>query len=205
MLFIMVKAVLVSKFGEVKDKNFQNLELDTLWKKCGFSNDNDCSKQVTWPCEDKWVSLYAKDQGRHNHINKYDFPPPCDMPECMYYGTVLLFKHENEEPRNDEIINFTKDEWDKLYEKLFGGFEDLDEEEEDSDDELENVPSEMKTKDGYLKDGFVVDTSSGDEDYVPPEEDDVESLLSEDSEVTSGEQSDSEDELSEESYLTDEE
>ena len=127
------------------------------------------------------------------------------MPECMYYGTVLLFKHENEEPRNDEIINFTKDEWDKLYEKLFGGFEDLDEEEEDSDDELENVPSEMKTKDGYLKDGFVVDTSSGDEDYVPPEEDDVESLLSEDSEVTSGEQSDSEDELSEESYLTDEE
>ena len=198
----MVKAIIVSKFGEIKEKNFQRLDTDTFWKKCGFSNDNDFSKQVTWPCENKWVSLYAKDIGRHNHINKYDFPPPCDVAECMYFGSVLLIKHENEEPVNDEILDLTKDEWEKLYEKLFGGFESLGEE-SDSEDELENVPEEMKTKDGYLKDGFVVDTSSGDEDYVPPEEDDVESLLSEDSEVTSGEQSDSEDELSEESYLTD--
>ena len=37
------------------------------------------------------------DTSRHNHINKYDFPPLCDMPECMYYGTVLLFKNENED------------------------------------------------------------------------------------------------------------
>ena len=42
-------------------------------------------------------------------------------------------------------------------EKSFGGFESLGEE-DSSEDELENVPEEMKTKDGYLKDGFVVDT-----------------------------------------------
>jgi len=203
----MVKAIIVSKFSEIKEKNFQKLELETLWKKCGFSNNNDCSKQVTWPCEDKWISLYAKNQGRHNHINKYDFPPPCDMPECMYYGSVLVFKHENEEPANDEILDLTKEEWDKTYEKLFGGFESLGEEEEDSEDELASVPEEMKTKDGYLKDGFVVDTSSNDEEYIPEKDEDNESLLSEDSNVESGDESDlnSEDELSEESYLTDDE
>jgi hypothetical protein len=58
--------------------------------------------------------------------------------------------------------------WCKIYEKLFGGFEDLavtalnDDEEED---ELENIPKEKKTKQGgYLKDGFVVDSSDGDVD-----------------------------------------
>ena len=38
----MVKAIIVSKFSEIKEKNFQKLELETLWKKCGFSNNNDC-------------------------------------------------------------------------------------------------------------------------------------------------------------------
>jgi hypothetical protein len=32
-------------------------------------------------------------------------------------------------------------------------------------DELENVPAENKTKNGYLKDGFVVDSGDEDEDY----------------------------------------
>ena len=47
----------------------------------------------------------------------------------------------------------------KVYEKLFGGFEDLKSESE-SEDELDEVPDDMKTKDGYLKDGFVVDSHS---------------------------------------------
>lgn len=201
----MVKAVIVSKFGELKEKNFQKLELETLYKKCGFSSDTDSSVEVTWSHENNWISLYAKVNGRHNHINKYDFPPPCDMPECMYYGSVLAFKHENEEPKNGEILDLTKDEWEKFYEKAFGGFESLNEE-ETSEDELDNVSEELKTKDGYLKDGFVVDTSSGDEDYLPQhEEDSGNSIASEESFHSSCDESDlnSEDELSEESYLSD--
>lgn len=37
-------------------------------------------------------------------------------------------------------------------------------EDEDEEDELENVPAEMKTKDGYLKDGFVIDSDGEEED-----------------------------------------
>jgi hypothetical protein len=201
----MVKAVVVSKFGELKEKNFQKLELETLYKKCGFSSDTDSSVEVTWSHENNWISLYAKVNGRHNHINKYDFPPPCDIPECMYYGSVLAFKHENEEPKNGEILDLTKEEWEKFYEKAFGGFESLNEE-ETSEDELEDVPEDLKTKDGYLKDGFVVDTSSGDEAYLPQQEEDSDnSIASEESFHSSCDESDlnSEDELSEESYLSD--
>ena len=58
--------------------------------------------------------------------------------------------------------------WNKIYEKLFGGFEDLAataKEDEEEEDELANIPKEKKTKNGYLKDGFVVD-SSDEEDFV---------------------------------------
>ena len=50
---------------------------------------------------------------------------------------------------------------------MFGGFEDLAltcNDDEDEDDELENIPKNMKTKKGgYLKDGFVVDSSDTEE------------------------------------------
>ena len=49
-------------------------------------------------------------------------------------------------------------------------------EDENEIDELENVPKEKKTKQGYLKDGFVVD-SDGDnnsDDYETEDEDENE-------------------------------
>jgi hypothetical protein len=76
--------------------------------------------------------------------------------------------------------------WDKIYEKLFGGFEDLSataKEDEEEEDELQNVPSNKKTKDGYLKDGFVVDSSDGDdEDKISStdESDDIDESYDED-------------------------
>jgi hypothetical protein len=62
-----------------------------------------------------------------------------------------------------------------MYEKLFGGFEDLAAtaiEDENEVDELKNVPKENKTKSGYLKDGFVVDSSDTEEEYDGSSEDD---------------------------------
>ena len=49
------------------------------------------------------------------------------------------------------------DEWNSVYESLFGGFEDI-----DNDDETRSMDSsvysdEDYTEEGYLKDGFVID------------------------------------------------
>ena len=54
-----------------------------------------------------------------------------------------------------------------MYEKLFGGFEDLAVtciEDDIEIDELDAVPAEKKTKQGYLKDGFVVDSEDTEDD-----------------------------------------
>ena len=68
-----------------------------------------------------------------------------------------FYMHDNED--------LTIDLWNKIYEHLFGGFDDLDQEEDFSDDELEEYPDEMKTNSGYLKDDFVVSDDDDEEIY----------------------------------------
>ena len=71
---------------------------------------------------------------------------------------------------DDETVeDLTLDIWGRIYEKLFGGFEDLEataKEDEEEEDELLEYPEDMKTKHGYLKDGFVVDSDEQEEDAL---------------------------------------
>ena len=69
-----------------------------------------------------------------------------------------------------QIFDLTVDEWEKCYAKLFGGFEELGE--EDSYSSEEEIPEHLKTKEGYSKEGgFVVDSDDEDDgDYIPEEE-----------------------------------
>lgn len=63
--------------------------------------------------------------------------------------------------------DLTVDVWEKTYDHLFGGFENLvntAEADENEEDELDAYPDEMKTKHGYLKDGFIVDSDEDDDE-----------------------------------------
>lgn len=156
----MTSIVLVDKTGTLKQTKVKELSRDKLYSKCGFKKSDNFDNRTSWTItidDTKYtVELWAKDNGKANTENKYDFPPPVDTE--LYFGTCCLIRLDEEE----NIINLTVDEWNKIYEALFGGFEDIDSEEEPSEDELENIPDEMKTKHGYLKDGFVVNTDSDD-------------------------------------------
>jgi hypothetical protein len=121
-------------------------------------------------------TLYAKKNGRFGFENKYDLPPPVDSE--LYFGTMLI---AGEDAELDKPYSLTTAMWEKIYEKLFGGFEDITKtDDEEEEDELANVPDELKTKNGYLKDGFVVDdnmlspTHSTEEDEETAEETDEE-------------------------------
>jgi len=148
----MTNIVLVQKTGTLKQLAAKDVTREGLYKKCGFKKSDGFELRTTFKIGDEYVELWAKDQGKANTENKYDMPPPVDT--ALYFGTCCLFK-TNE--AGESIEGLTVKEWEKMYETLFGGFEDLNTEEEPSEDELENVPDELKTKNGYLKDGFVVD------------------------------------------------
>jgi len=166
----MTSILLVQKGGEIKQTKVKNLTEDILYKKCGFRKQNDFGKRTTWVVtidNTKYtIELWARDNGQANTENKYDFPPPVDTK--LYFGTCCLLSVNT---KDNTYIDLISDQWNKIYEKLFGGFENLDSEEEMSEDELENIPTSMKTKNGYLKDGFVVDDVN---DIVEEEEEEEE-------------------------------
>jgi len=166
----MVKVVFVSKDASLNEKSVKNLDLKTLHVKCNVKEDS-FGKRHTWKVKGAYYSVYAKDTGRHSSENKYDLPPPVD--EELYFNIMAILKHSDEKITNDNVVDLTKEEWEKTYEQLFGGFENLDDTsgEMSVDEEEENLSESEKTKQGYKKDGFVVDDEE-DEDYVPEEEDD---------------------------------
>ena len=156
----MTNVVIINKGGTVKTETIKAINVSELYKKCKFRKPDDFKKRHTWKYENKWVSVYAKDKGRANSENKYDLPPPIDNE--LYFGSLIVIMHKNETPVNDEVYDLTKEIWLKVYEKLFGGFEDLGD--EDTESEEEDIPDHMKTKEGYLKDGFVVSDDIEEED-----------------------------------------
>ena len=218
----MVKVVFVSKDASLNEKSVKNLDLKTLHVKCNVKEDS-FGKRHTWKVKGAYYSVYAKDTGRHSSENKYDLPPPVD--EELYFNTMAILKHSDEKITNDNVVDLTKEEWEKTYEHLFGGFENLDDTsgEMSVDEEEENLSESEKTKQGYKKDGFVVDDDDeDDEDYVPEEdeededdEDLEETETSEDTdeyEESEGEESEGEEtddecysELSEDSYCSSDE
>lgn len=156
----MTSIIIVETNGTVKQTKVKDLSYDTLYKKCGFKVETDFCKRTTWNKtinnQQVIIELWAKESGKVNNENKFDFPPPID--KTLYFGNCALIRLTD----NNEIIDLELSVWNKMYEKLFGGFHDLgnDEDDEVSEDELKNVDKKFKTKHGYLKDGFIVDSGN---------------------------------------------
>lgn len=169
--------ILVEKTGELKTLSIKDYKEDELFKKCGFKKADDFSKQVSWTSKidgQKYaISMYGKSEGKANMENKYDFPPPVD--NKLYFGCCALVAQSSDDLNKKSFTNLSLDLWNKIYDKLFGGFEDLtvvkaEDDDDLEEDELDVVPKSKKTKSGgYLKDGFVVDddeNGDGDEDDI---------------------------------------
>ena len=176
-----ISVVIVEKTGTLKSLTIKDYKEEELYKKCGFKKPDGFSKQTEWgiKLEGKKfiVAVYAKSDGKANSENKYDFPPPVDT--ALFFGSCALVCSIKKDDGTWEIVSLSLEQWEKMYEKLFGGFEDLAAtcaEDENEEDELANVPASKKTKQGYLKDGFVVDRESSDDkdDFGSEDEDEEE-------------------------------
>jgi hypothetical protein len=150
--------IIVDKSASLKTLTVKDYKEEELYKKCGFKKADDFTLQVEWPVKldgQKYsIAMYGKLNGKANMENKYDFPPPIDKE--LYFGSCALVGMIRDDSNNKSLINLTIELWNKIYEKLFGGFEDLAltcVEDDEEEDELETIPKHMKTKKGgYLKD-----------------------------------------------------
>jgi hypothetical protein len=148
---IMKTAILIEKNGNIKSISLKSFSKEDLCKKAGFKSMNGFDCYHSWKIDEHTIiQLYGKQTGRVNQENKYEFPPPID--NILFFGACILCR-KNE---LDEIINLTSKEWDQYYKTLYGGFEDIQEEEELSNEEEEFDKTKLTTT-GYIKDDFVVE------------------------------------------------
>ena len=171
--------IIVDKTGSLKSLTIKDYKEEELYKKCGFKKPDGFIKQtnfnVKFEGKKYTIGVYAKTDGKANMENKYDFPPPIDT--TLFFGSCALICSQKQSSGIFTPTSISLVQWEKMYEKLFGGFEDLVATcaEDDAEiDELDLIPAEKKTKNGYLKDGFVVDDSddSDDSDDYSSEDDD---------------------------------
>jgi hypothetical protein len=161
--------IIVEKLGSIKQVNFKNYDENELYKKAGFKTAEGFKCHTSWTIDmdsKKYtISVYGKTIGKANQENKYEFPPPID--NTLFFGNCVVVKKL--ESNSNEVVDLSESAWNEIYEKLYGGFEDLGDEdsEEEEDDEDDDIP---RTKTGYAKDGFVVDD---DEDVDDEDDEDV--------------------------------
>ena len=189
--------VIVDKTGTLKALNVKDYKEEDLFKKCGFKKAEGFAKHTDWQVKldgKKYsVAMYGKIDGKAGMENKYDFPPPIDS--TLFFGACALVATAIEVTKAKTLCNLSLDLWNKIYEKLFGGFDNLAltvVEDEEEEDELAAIPASKKTKKGgYLKDGFVVDTESSSEhsgSESAGSDDDDESELDDSEETTDKEE-----------------
>ena len=175
--------LIVEKSGIIKESSIKQFSEKELYKKAGFKSAEgfQCKHvfDVELSNEEISISVYGKTSGRAGQENKYDFPPPIDT--TLFFGSCILVANVSEDGASCSSISLKK--WELIYEALFGGFEDIGE--EDSEDEEEEEEDELvpKTKDGYMKDGFVVDDEDDEDDEFEEDEDTAEDTDSQEDDI----------------------
>lgn len=162
--------LVVEKNGSIKEVSVKNYSDVELYKKAGLKNAEGFSQQASWTVsvleKSYTIQLYGKTVGKATYENKYEFPPPVDS--VLFFGSCILVN-----VLNNVVVDLSEKEWQKVYEFLYGGFEDMGS--EDSSEEEEEDDDVPKTKEGYAKDGFIVDDNEMDDsdyseeaEYVKP-------------------------------------
>jgi hypothetical protein len=143
--------ILIKKNGDVLEKK-KKINIEDVYKYCGYKVKKNFDKLHTFILNNRSYHIYGKTDGRANFENKYELPPPID--KKLFFGTLCIIKTDND----DNILSLDKNEWEKTYEALFGGFEDIGSEDNDIRSSDTEIYSDKEyTKEGYLKDDFIVE------------------------------------------------
>jgi hypothetical protein len=188
--------IIINKSGKVVQQSV-SVNLETLYKKASFKSSDNFEQKHVWnnlhidKMKYDSIVVYGKTVGNAGQENKFDFPPPID--NTLFFGNLLIVRYDLE----NNPINLCIDDWKSIYNFLMGGFECLDDTDDEESEDEEIVDKSKLDKYGYEKDGFVVEEDEGGGDEEAIEEEDGEMAVS-DSESESDSDSDSESDEEEE-------
>jgi len=168
--------IIVEKTGSLK--NAKTTDLVDLYKKCGFKTNEGFSLAHSWSVDfndtEYKMEVYGKITGRANTENKYEFPPPID--NVLFFGNCAAVLYVN-----DKMTDMGTQEFKDIMDHLYGGYSDIGDSDEEEDEDEEDILGLPKTKDGYVKDDFVVSSDAEDDDNNSSEEE--EEIIESDEEI----------------------
>tara|TARA_B110000114_G_scaffold57080_1_gene60604 strand:+ start:520 stop:999 length:480 start_codon:yes stop_codon:yes gene_type:complete len=159
-----MKYLIVKKSGNVEEKQTRLiLQSDNIYKLCGYKSPLNVELIHTFhsqTTEGVTYQIYGKKEGRANSENKYELPPPVDT--ILLFGTLCIIK-----TKMNNVDDLTKSEWSDVYDNLFGGFEVIEETDDERSVDTEDYSDSEYTKEGYHKDSFIVeDQELEQEEYI---------------------------------------
>jgi hypothetical protein len=162
----MIQIILIQKTGRLVNKKVKTIGSEHAYKYCNYANNKNFEHVHTYVANGNDYEVYGKVDGRANSENKYEFPPPIDS--RLFFGMMCILKKNKESGEYEDLPTI---EWRLLYDKLFGGFDDIGDEDSEISQDSDHSLSEL-TKEGYLKDGFVIDDEPNEDDDNDYESDD---------------------------------
>jgi hypothetical protein len=213
------EVVVLKKNGDRHTTTMPDDGLMGLYKRCGFKKPEGFEERCSWalPCDGVsiFIKAYGKLTGRAGSENKSELPPPVDT--LLFFGNIAIVAFMGNDIATAKPTTLSATRFEKLYEILIGGVEDLGgtaadraDAEEDADEEAAAHPGVLlpRTAAGYAKDGFVVEDDDDDETGEDGSDEDSElSSLTDDEEQEergsdgSDDGSDDEDDLGAESVV----
>lgn len=165
----MPNILIVEKTGVIREVTIKTFSQEELHKKAGFKTSNDFKMVHSWTIEIEktsvTITLYGKSVGRSGQENKYEFPPPADT--MLFFGNCMLVSNVSSD--NKSCGDLSIEQWDEIYDTLYGGFEDIGDESETSEDDIDDI--------ARLKDGRITydeeECESDEEDEFESDEDET--------------------------------
>ena len=159
-----MKYILVEKSGECVGKTSKNgLDIDELYKKCGFKKIDGFNEVGRWQLDDGLeIVVYGRSDGKAGSENKFEYPQPID--KQLFFGNMAVVAM-----MSGVHVDLDVNHWGEIYSELMGGFEDIGEEDSEEEEE-EEIPVEEQTSHGYMKDDFVVEDEEEEEEASEHEE-----------------------------------
>ena len=115
------------------------------------------------------LTLIGYKEGRAGTENKHELPPPLD--DQIFFGDIVLIASKIDKDWNSPVP-FTLEQYEKFYSKQFGGFDEIDSEDSDTEDEEVIEPEkeeEEVVEEEEEEEEVVEDDEEVDEEYEEAE------------------------------------
>jgi DNA-directed RNA polymerase subunit M/transcription elongation factor TFIIS len=159
-----VQALLLTQKAEVKEITIPlgaDGKLSTAIMKTTLKKKEAPEVVGTYPYKSQTLFLLGYTTGKAGTENKHELPPPHDTMLC--FGDIILLASKDDTEWS-KPVTFKSAEYEVFYTKAFGGFEDLDEE-EDLEEEVEEEAANEVEEDGDVEaEGDEEDGEEGAED-----------------------------------------